>query len=194
MLPDWMSVSAADAFGAAALAGSCLWPLLKNRRAMLLGQAAANVLFIVHFLLLGAGTAAALCTLVVTQVLAALPERRGLLQKIVFAGTVPGIAAVAALTWAGVPSALSALGISFSTLGRWQSDSLRMRVLFLVSGTFWVAHNIAVMSPFAMAADGMAAVSNVARLIEAWRARRRSREVPPSWAGRSLSATAPNWS
>lgn len=165
MLPSWMTLSAADALGAAAFVGSCLWPMLKNRRALLIGQALANVLFIAHFLLLGAYTAAALCGLVVTQALGALPERRGLLQKALFTATVPGIALIAWGTWAGLPSALSSLGISFSTAARWQSDTTRMRWLLLAAGVFWVSHNALVMSPFAMAADGMAAVANIARLV-----------------------------
>ncbi len=170
MLLSSLSLSVTDAFGAAAFAGSCLWPLMKKRRALLAGQAVTNLLFITHYLLLGAYTAAALCALVVTQVLTALPERRGRWQALAFAATVPGIAVVAGFTWSGLPSALSTLGISFSTLARWQSDTVRMRCLLLVAGLFWVSHNALVMSPFAMAADGMAAVGNIARLIGGRRA------------------------
>lgn len=170
MLLSSLSLSVTDAFGAAAFAGSCLWPLMKRRRALLAGQAVTNLLFITHFLLLGAYTAAALCALVVTQVLTALPERRGRWQALAFAATVPGIAAVACFTWSGLPSALSSLGISFSTLARWQSNTTRMRWLLLVAGLFWVSHNALVLSPFAMAADGMAAIGNIVRLIGARRA------------------------
>ena len=164
MLSLPLPITAADAFGAAAFAGSCLWPLMKKRRALLAGQAATNLMFITHYVLLGAHTAAALCLLVVAQALAALPEGRSRWQTAIFAATVPGIAAIALFTWSGLPSAQSSLGITFSTLARWQSDAVRMRVLLLVAGGFWVSHNMLVMSPFAMASDAFCAVANLLRL------------------------------
>lgn len=178
MILSSLSISAADAFGAAAFAGSCLWPLMKQRRGLLVGQAATNLLFITHFILLGAYTAAALCALVVTQVLTALPETRRRWHSALFVATVPGIAVVAVATWAGLPSALSSIGISLSTTARWQSNTTRMRLFLLVAGLFWVSHNILVMSPFAIASDGMAAIGNIARLIGDRRAARRQSAVP----------------
>ncbi|PWC34540.1 hypothetical protein TSO352_21075 [Azospirillum sp. TSO35-2] len=171
-------MSAADAFGAAAFAGSCLWPLMKKRRALLAGQAVTNLMFITHYVLLGAHTAAALCALVVVQALAALPEGRSRWQTGLFAATMPAIAAIACLTWAGLPSALSSLGITFSTLARWQSDTMRMRWLLLTAGLFWVTHNTLVMSPFAMASDGIAAAANILRLISERRAARAAALAP----------------
>ncbi len=164
MLSLPLPVTAADAFGAAAFAGSCLWPLMKKRRALLAGQAAANLMFIIHYVLLGAHTAAALCLLVVTQALVAMPEGRSRWQTAAFAATVPAIAAIAVLTWSGLPSALSSLGITFSTLARWQSDAVRMRLLLLVAGAFWISHNALVMSPFGMASDLFSAAANLLRL------------------------------
>lgn len=170
MLPFPLPLTAADAFGAAAFAGSCLWPLMKRRRALLAGQALTNLMFFTHYLLLGAHTAAALCALVVMQVLAALPEGRSRWQTLVFAGTVPGVVAMACVTWAGLPSVLSSLGITFSTLARWQSDTVRMRLLLLTAGLFWISHNALVMSVFGMASDLCSAAANLLRLNEARRA------------------------
>ncbi|MFD1627279.1 YgjV family protein [Azospirillum griseum] len=165
MILSSLSITAADAFGAAAFAGSCLWPLMKQRRGLLWGQAITNLLFITHYVLLGAYTAAALCGLVVTQVLMSLPEQRSRWQSLLFTATLPGIAAVAAATWAGLPSALSSIGISLSTAARWQSNTTRMRLFLLGAGLFWISHNILVMSPFAIASDVCSAVGNIARLI-----------------------------
>ena len=164
MLSLPLPVTAADVFGAAAFAGSCLWPLMKKRRALLAGQAVTNLMFIIHYVLLGAHTAAALCLLVVTQALAAMPEGRSRWQTAAFAATVPAIAAIAVFTWSGLPSALSSLGITFSTLARWQSDAVRMRLFLLVAGAFWISHNAVVMSPFAMASDVFSAAANLLRL------------------------------
>lgn len=164
MLSLPLTITAADAFGAAAFAGSCLWPLMKKRRALLAGQAASNLMFIIHYVLLGAHTAAALCLLVVMQALAAMPEGRSRWQTAAFAATVPGIAAIAVFTWSGLPSALSSLGITFSTLARWQSDAIRMRLLLLAAGAFWISHNALVMSPFGIAADLFSAAANLLRL------------------------------
>lgn len=182
MLPSWTSLTAADIVGAAALTCSCLWPLMKRRRAILVGQAAANILFTTHYVLLGAHTAAALCVLVLTQILVALPERRGWLQKVAFGVTIPGIAIVAGATWSGLPTILSSLGISFSTMARWQSDTRRMRWFLLGAGVFWASHNILVMSPFAIAADAMAAAGNITRL---WADRRKA---APAVSGSGLAA------
>ncbi|MBP2301653.1 YgjV family protein [Azospirillum picis] len=164
MLSHLPSFSIADAFGAAAFAGSCLWPLMKGRRSLLAGQALTNLMFITHYVLLGAHTAAALCLLVVAQALAAIPEGRSRWQTAVFIATVPGIAVIAGATWSGLPSALSSLGITFSTLARWQSDAVRMRMLLLAAGVFWISHNALVMSPFAMASDAFSAAGNLLRL------------------------------
>lgn len=186
MLSLPLPFTAADAFGAAAFAGSCLWPLMKKRRSLLAGQAATNLMFITHYVLLGAHTAAALCLLVVVQALAAMPEGRNRWQTAVFAATVPAIAAIAALTWSGLPSALSSLGITFSTLARWQSDALRMRLLLLVAGAFWVSHNALVMSPFAMASDAFAAAANLLRL----RSERRKAALPTAATAPAANANA----
>ncbi|ANC90537.1 YgjV family protein [Azospirillum humicireducens] len=185
MLSLPLPVTAADAFGAAAFAGSCLWPLMKKRRALLAGQAATNLMFIIHYVLLGAHTAAALCLLVVTQALVAMPEGRNRWQTAAFAATVPAIAAIAVFTWSGLPSALSSLGITFSTLARWQSDAVRMRLLLLVAGAFWISHNAVVMSPFAMASDLFSAAANLLRL------RGERRKTAPAAAATANANAAP---
>lgn len=185
MLSLPLPVTAADVFGAAAFAGSCLWPLMKKRRALLAGQAVTNLMFIIHYVLLGAHTAAALCLLVVTQALAAMPEGRSRWQTAAFAATVPAIAAIAVFTWSGLPSALSSLGITFSTLARWQSDAVRMRLFLLVAGAFWISHNAVVMSPFAMASDVFSAAANLLRL----RGERRKAAMPAPVPTANANAT-----
>lgn len=161
MFTEWFTLSVADTFGLIALAAACLWPLLRSRRAMLTGQAASAALFTIHYVLLDATTAAALCALVAVQVMVALPENRGVIQRVVFFATIPLILSVAAFTWAGIPTALCALGSSCSALARWQQNTSRMRMIFLVSGALWLAHNIMVMSPTAMAADIFTALGNI---------------------------------
>ncbi|WP_244434222.1 YgjV family protein [Azospirillum sp. B506] len=163
MLSLPLPITVADAFGAAAFAGSCLWPLMKKRRALLAGQAATNLMFITHYVLLGgtppprfaccggpgAGRAAGRAQPLADRDL----RRHG-----------AGHRRHRAVHRSGLPSALSSLGITFSTLARWQSDAVRMRILLLVAGGFWVSHNALVMSPFAMASDAFCAAANLLRL------------------------------
>ena len=174
MFTEWFALSIADSVGLVALAASCLWPLLRGRRGMLIGQASAAGLFTVHYVLLDATTAAALCAMVAVQVMAALPEQRGMLQKVTFLATIPAILTIAAMTWSGVPTILCALGSSCSALARWQQNTTRMRSIFLVSGALWLVHNLMVMSPTAMAADILTALGNIRGL---WKERRAASRV-----------------
>lgn len=168
----WADVSAADAAGLAALAASMAWPLFRDRRAILCAQVVSNLLWMLHYALLDAPTAAALCALVIVQALSALPERRGRAAGALYAATVPAILAAAALSWQGLPSALSAVGLLSSTAARWQKDMVPLRSWYLCAGAFWFCHNLLVGSAFGMCADVLVAFSNARRLREALRERR----------------------
>jgi hypothetical protein len=174
----WADVSAVDAAGFAALAASMTWPLFRARRAILLAQVVSNLLWLLHFALLDAWTAAALCGLVIVQAFSALPERPGRLSRALYAATVPAILAAAVLSWQGLPSALSAVGLLSSTAARWQKDMVPLRSWYLCAGAFWFGHNLLVGSVFGMCADLLVAFNNARRLREALRERQAAAPRP----------------
>lgn len=154
MLPEALATaSAADIAGVVAFTLVALWPLLKGRRAMLLGQAASAVAFGVHYLLLGARTGAAMTALSLTQGLAALPAGRSWARTAVFGATVPAMLALVGLTWHGWPSVCAALGLLLATAGRWQGTALGLRLGFFASGIAWICHDVLTGSLYGLGAD-----------------------------------------
>lgn len=142
--------------GLAGLAFGTLSTLLSDRRMILAVQAAAGGLFMVHFLCLGARTGMLMCALGLVQLATAYPERRPRWLGVVFGLTVPAALAVAALTWQGPMSALSAAGFVLSTVGRWQSSVGTMRKFFLTATVIGAGHNILAGSAFGLGSDALA--------------------------------------
>ncbi|MCW2240705.1 YgjV family protein [Azospirillum canadense] len=144
---------AADLAGAVAFSLVALWPLLKGRRAMLLGQAASAVAFGVHYLLLKAHTGAAMTALSLIQGLSALPSGRSRVRTVVFAATVPAMLGLVGLTWHGWSSVCAAAGLLLATAGRWQGTALGLRLGFFASGIAWICHDVITGSQYGLAAD-----------------------------------------
>ena len=173
----------ATILGAIALAASCTWPMLRRRQAILMVQVAGSLLFALHYLLLGAPTAAAMCATGVVQGLSViLITRRP--ARIAVVGVTVAISLVATtLTWTGLPSLLSQGGQLAGALGRLQLDTQRLRLCFLGSVLFWCAHNITVGSVFGLASDTLALTG---LLVGLWRHRRS--EAKPAPAARPVTA------
>lgn len=158
----------ANVVGLVAVSSSITWPLLRRRKAILIVQVAGSLLFGLHYLLLGASTAAAMCVMGALQgvALVTLIHRR---QRIGVVGATMAIAAlVTALTWNGLPSLLSQGGQAMSAIGRLQLDTQRLRLWFLVSVLFWCSHNLIVGSVFGLASDTLSLTS---LLLGLWRHR-----------------------
>ncbi|MEO3470563.1 YgjV family protein [Roseomonas sp. CAU 1739] len=158
----------ANIAGFVALGSSVTWPLLRRRKAILAVQVAGSLLFGLHYVLLGASTAAAMCIMGALQgvALVVLIDRR---QRIGVVATTMAVAAmVTALTWTGLPSLLSQGGQAMSAIGRLQLDTQRLRLWFLASVAFWCSHNLMVGSVFGLASDTLALTS---LLVGLWRGR-----------------------
>lgn len=161
----------ANLAGVLALGSSVTWPLLRHRRAILGVQVLGSLLFGLHYLLLGAATAAAMCVMGAVQgvALVVLIDRR---QRIGVVGATLAVSAmVTAATWTGVPSLLSQAGQAMSAVGRLQLDTQRLRKWFLVSVVFWASHNLMVGSVFGLASDTLSLTS---LLLGLWRNRSRA--------------------
>ena len=165
----------ANIAGFVALGSSVTWPLLRRRKAILAVQVAGSLLFGLHYLLLGAVTAAAMCVMGALQgvALVLLIDRR---QRIGVVWLTMAIGAlVTAFTWTGLPSLLSQGGQAVSAIGRLQLDTQRLRLWFLASVGFWCTHNLIVGSVFGLASDTLALTSLLLGL----------------WRNRAAAATAP---
>lgn len=171
--------------GGLALAACCIWPLLQSRKAILSIQVVGSLLFSLHYLLLGATTAAVMCLAGVLQGMAVVL----LNSRAARIGVVGGIVAITmgatALTWAGLPSLFSQLGQLAGAIGRLQIDTQRLRLCFVVSVLFWTAHNLLVGSIFGLGADTL---SITALAIGLWRNRRQPTEVSPQRAPASAAS------
>ncbi|WP_448206428.1 YgjV family protein [Azospirillum sp. sgz302134] len=150
------SLSLVTVTGLAGLALATLSTLLQDRRAILAAQAGAGALFVLHFLCLGAQTGMLMCALGLIQLATAYPENRPRWLGVVFAMTVPTALVIAAATWNGPMSALSAAGFILGTIGRWQSSVGTMRLFFLSSTVVGAGHNLLAGSTFGLASDALA--------------------------------------
>ena len=128
--------------GIAGLSATTLSTLLGGRRAILLAQAAASSLFLIHFLLLGARTGMLMCGLGLIQMAVRVRRKPSRTLGLLYGVTVPVALAAAALSWQGPMSALSATGFLLATLGRWQTAVGRMRVFFVMATLVGAGHNL----------------------------------------------------
>ncbi len=152
--------------GALAVAVNCSWPLQKSRRVILALQTASALLFGLHYLLLGAPTAAAMNAAGVIQAVSAATLRSRRLRLSVFGATIAAALAVTVATFAGVTSVLAQSGALLSALGRLQRGTQALRLCFLGSEVFWVTHNILVGSRWGLTSDTLAVTT---LLIGLWR-------------------------
>lgn len=165
-----------NALGYAGTATGMMWPLCRGRTSILIAQIVSNILFTLHYLMLGADTGAALSVLSVLQAAAAIPlgERPGF--RYVYLATLPVIAGTLALTWNGAPSVFASLGTALVSLGRYQTDIYRMRLVLFAAGPGWFIHNLIVWSVPGMTTDALCATLNARVLIRMFR--ERTRAVP----------------
>lgn len=162
-----VTVSPVAATGIAGLSAATLSTLLGGRRAILLAQATASSLFLLHFLLLGAQTGMLMCGLGLIQMAVRIRRTPCRALGLLYALTVPAALAVAAVSWQGPMSALSATGFLLATLGRWQGEVGRMRLFFILATLVGSGHNLLAGSVFGLVSDAMGLCGHC---IGLWRA------------------------
>jgi hypothetical protein len=139
--------------GALGVLANCIWPLQRERRVILALQCAGATLFGVHYLLLGAPTAAAMCVGAVIQGVAAATISNRRLQLSIVGATLVGGLAVTVTAFTGLPSVLAQTGSLFTAYGRLQRSAQSIRWCFLMAEAFWTTHNIIVGSPWGLTSD-----------------------------------------
>ncbi|USD35863.1 MULTISPECIES: YgjV family protein [Ferrimonas] len=127
----------------------------------------STLLTAIHFALLGHWTGALLMALACVRFAVSLITTRPFWCWVFLLLTLP----LTLLSWAGLPSLLSATGSALQTLSAFQRDDKRLRLGMIAGISFWLAHNIVVGSPMAIAMETLFITSN---LIGLWRFHRPS--------------------
>lgn len=144
--------------------------LIGDRRACLTVQAVACVLFAIHYASLGASTGMLMCALGLMQMAAAFPNDRPRWTRALFLATLPAGLCVAAATWHGAMTALSAIAFVLGTIGRWQTSMVSMRACCATATVFGAGHNALAGSGFGLGSDTLALSGHLWSL---WRLRGR---------------------
>jgi hypothetical protein len=134
-----------------------------KRHKMLLLQVGANLLWVVHFTLLGASTASALNAITAGRNLSyySAGKNRNRLIPLFFAGI---FALATYFTWEGPISLLPLAGCLIGTLAFWQLKTHHIRLIVLVSPSLWLIYNVHVGSYAGVASD-TSVISSIAVAI-----------------------------
>lgn len=164
---------AANLLGACGILANFAWPLFHRRESMLAAQATGCVFFTAHFVLIDATTGAVMATFAGLQALLAIPlgARPGF--RVVYLCTLPLTAVALAVTWHGVPSLFAAIGLTLTSLGRYQVVVMRFRTLILASIPAWTLHNFLVGSIPGLLSDALTLASGGWVLFADYRQARR---------------------
>lgn len=114
-----------------------------NRRAVLVAQALACILWSVHYGALGATTA--LATNFISFARSAVfffNDRRWAKSRVWLWLFIALFIANSLITWEGPRSILPAIGMCATTLALWTRDERRLRFLYFCSSPPWLAYNI----------------------------------------------------
>lgn len=138
-----------------------------NRKIILLAQAAACALWLVHYSLLGAATAAA--TNIICFARSAVfyfNDRPWAKSKLWLALFLVLFAVNSIVTWEGARSILPAISMCLTTLALWTTNMKRTRLLYLLNSPFWLAYDLLVRSYSCALIEAVAFCSYI---IAVWR-------------------------
>ena len=132
-----------------------------NRKDILLGVMSAQILFVVHFIMLGGYTGAAVNTIGALRNLIFAKSKKIIKSTLLLWVFLLIQLAVALLTWQGLLSVLALFGSWFSTLAFWQSNPRNIRRLIIFMPLCWLAYNFFISSYVGMASNIFVFVSTL---------------------------------
>lgn len=140
-------------------------PLMRSRNSILVLQLCATIFFALHYACIGVMAACAVNMICTIQTVAAIlaPESRKL--NAIGWALIPVILATAIVFWVGPVSILSSLATIALAVGRMQTDEYKLRILIIVGGAFWIAHDYLVESWIALSADILTLTMGVGMLV-----------------------------
>lgn len=155
----------ASLFGILGIASNVIWPLLKTRKFLLLGQIVAAIFMGMHFLLLNALTGASIMFLVALQAALAIPLEMHPKFKSVYLTSIILTPLVCWITWQGVVSLFSSLALFFFCIGNLQVNVKRLRLFLLVCIFCWIGHNVFVSSYAGLISNSLALITSIFALM-----------------------------
>lgn len=129
---------------------------VNNRKYMLRIFTLAQLVFVLHFYLLGGYTGAAMN---LVSAFRAYSFERFRQHNSIFWIFLILISLMAALTWQGWVSLLPAIGSGIGTVALWQKNPRYIRLLSLLVSPFWFAYNFLTGSYAGMTGDSIAFIS-----------------------------------
>lgn len=144
------------AFGILGVIANVLWPLIRCRRFLLLGQVSACIFMFAHFWLLGAHTGAAVMATAGLQAALAIPLETHPKFRSVYLVSLLLTPLVSWFTWHGLPSFLSIFALVFFCMGNLQVNTKHLRILLLCCLLCWVGHNLIISSYPALVSNFLA--------------------------------------
>ena len=140
---------------------------VENRRVILAAQAAACLMWIVHYGLLGAMTAATINILSFARsVVFYFNDRKWAKSRAWLWAFLALYVVNTVLTWDGPRSLLPGIAMSMTTIALWTRDMRRTRLLYLTNSPFWFTYDILARSYSCMVIEAIAFVSYV---VAVWR-------------------------
>ncbi len=138
-------------------------PLFPSRRAILISQLAAGIAFASHYAVLGIAVASLVNCLGCIQTVAAMLAGRSRAFNRLGYALIVMMMGVGLWFWQGPISLLSVTAMTLIALARMQQCQIRLRLLLLAGGVFWMAHDYLSAAWIALAADiGALAIGSVA--------------------------------
>lgn len=153
------------AFGVLGVMANSLWPLIKYRKFLLIGQVVACAFMFLHFWLLGAYAGAAVMAFAGVQATLAIPLEAHPRFKSVYFVSIVLIPLVSWFTWHGLPSFFSTLALIFFCIGNLQVSTKRLRLLLLCCLFCWIGHNLLIASYPALISNFFALCTSIYALI-----------------------------
>lgn len=135
---------AAAVFGATGLACQFVWPLFRQRRAIISAQFGIGASYSLHYAFIDAWSGAGVAGLGAAQsAIAFLAVGRPWLRWV---GVVclPVVAAICYATWSGLPTILALAAVTLVIVGRMQRDTVQLRALLLAAAPFGMAYDVVV--------------------------------------------------
>jgi hypothetical protein len=142
-----MSLSdGATLFGFAGVAANLTWPMMRQRRHLLVGQVIACALMLIHFELLGAHTGAIVMLVAGLQAALAIPLGTSTHIKRVYLASLLLTPVVCYLTWQGPASFFSSLALGIVCIANFQMNQVMQRTILITAIFAWMVHNLMVHS------------------------------------------------
>lgn len=158
--------------GYAGVIANLVWPLMRNRTALLSWQVVACAFMLMHFELLSAHTGALIMFVAGVQAAVAIPLGRSPRFKFIYLGSLVLVPIVCYLTWQGPQSVFSSLALAIVCVANFQLNQLHQRALLITAIFAWIAHNLMVGSTPGLVSNALAFCISAYMLVRVYRSPR----------------------